>query len=276
MKPLPSTRSALHRRAGPRPSRSAALLPAAAEQQVRPGSSTSAATAGRKDTATAGAWRAGEARKACAVISRPDEDQDRRDRRLRQQRARAARRRPPRRRRRSRSAGGQRVAGARAHRLVRRMADVGRVLDHAAAAARPRSWPAPRSAGCRACGTRRPPRSPTRCCRCRRSRWRARRAPRAAGTAARRRGRRARRASATAGPGRARRAPSAGCGARRPDGGQRPAAPEDRASPPAPRRARRAAPRQPHAAHQRDEDDGQRDHADQRIGEDRAARAGRR
>ena len=32
---------------------------------------TSAATAGRNDTATAGAWRAGEARKAWAVICNP-------------------------------------------------------------------------------------------------------------------------------------------------------------------------------------------------------------
>ena len=36
------------------------------------------------------------------------------------------------------------------------MADVRRVLDDPAARCPPRSWPAPRSAGCRACGTRRP------------------------------------------------------------------------------------------------------------------------
>ena len=114
------------------------------------------------------------------------------------------------------SAGGQRVAGARAHGLVGGMADVRRVLDHAAAGAREHRRDGLGRAGCRASGTRRPRDGRSRCCRCRRPRWPGRRAAPPAGTAACRRARRTMPAWATAAPAPVTRAPASARAARRP------------------------------------------------------------
>ena len=122
-------------------------------------SRTSAATAGMNEKATAGAWRGGEATNACAVISSPMKIEDRRDGGLRQEAHEQRDRRRSRRRAPIDEAGGERVARPRAHGLVRGVTDIRRVLDDTAAGARGDRRPAPRSAGCPACGTRLPPRA---------------------------------------------------------------------------------------------------------------------
>ena len=113
--------------------------------------STSAATAGMKENATAGAWRGGEATNACAVISSPMKirigataasGKQAHEQRHHADRGAGA----------DDEAGGERIARPRAHGLVRGVADVRRVLDDATARPRERWSPAPRSAGCPACG----------------------------------------------------------------------------------------------------------------------------
>ena len=69
MKPFPST-SRLSHVARPAPSSCPASRPTLCSS-VPPSISTSAATAGMNAMATAGAWRGGDATKACAVISSP-------------------------------------------------------------------------------------------------------------------------------------------------------------------------------------------------------------